>query len=334
MMPVALLCNAMRFDRLNVLLQGLKIGFFDRFLRQKVNKHNGLIWLKSIYCIKHGVYTKIQVPNTQIELCKKLFKKEKEIKILKINKIKNKKKKWKMKTNGEEEKMDRKKTHKKRKKQRLVCEVLCVHPYLSDWSMKCHVSCLSVWSMKCHVSMSLRVVYEVSCVHVSQTGLWSAMCPVSQIGPWSVVCPVFQTGLSIVTCPVSQTGLWSVLSPASDWSIKCHVCCLSDWSMKCHVSCLIDWSMKCHVSSLSDWSMKCHVSMSLRLVQLWRVICHVCQTGLWSVIVLSLRLVYVMPCVHVSRTGLWSAMCPCLPNWSRKCYVSMSHILVYEVLYI
>ena len=67
---------------------------------------------------------------------------------------------------------------------------------------------------------------------------------------------------------------------------------------------------------------------------LWRVICHVSQTGLWSVIVLSLRLVYVMPCAHVSRTGLLSAMCPCLPNWSRKCYVSMSHILAYEVLYI
>ena len=56
-MPVPLLCKTMRFYRLNVLHQGLKIGIFDQFLRQKVNEHNGLILLKSIYCIKRGVYT-------------------------------------------------------------------------------------------------------------------------------------------------------------------------------------------------------------------------------------------------------------------------------------
>ena len=46
-----------RFYRSNVLLQGLKFSIFDQFLRQKVNEHNGLILLKSIYCIKRGVYT-------------------------------------------------------------------------------------------------------------------------------------------------------------------------------------------------------------------------------------------------------------------------------------
>ena len=56
-MPVPLLCNTMRFYRPNVLHQGLKIGIFDQFLRQKVNEHNRLILLKSIYCIKRGVYT-------------------------------------------------------------------------------------------------------------------------------------------------------------------------------------------------------------------------------------------------------------------------------------
>ena len=30
---------------------------FDQFLKQKVNENNGLILLKSIYCIKHAVYT-------------------------------------------------------------------------------------------------------------------------------------------------------------------------------------------------------------------------------------------------------------------------------------
>ena len=81
-MPVPLLCNTMRFYRSNVLLQRLKFGIFDQFLRQKVNEHNGLIWLKSIYCIKRGVYTQKSKRSCEYtELTAKIKKKKKKSKI-------------------------------------------------------------------------------------------------------------------------------------------------------------------------------------------------------------------------------------------------------------
>ena len=63
---------------------------------------------------------------------------------------------------------------------------------------------------------------------------------------------------------------------------------------------------------------------------------HVFQTGLWSAVCscVTCWYIYKVLCVHVSNTGLWSVMCSCLPDRSMKCHVSMSHILVYEVLYI
>ena len=81
-MPVPLLCNTMRFYRSNVLLQRLKFGIFDQFLRQKVNEHNGLILLKSIYCIKRGVYTQKSKRSCEYtELTAKIKKKKKKSKI-------------------------------------------------------------------------------------------------------------------------------------------------------------------------------------------------------------------------------------------------------------